>query len=478
MMDESLRHRPSLTDDEAGAMTAAAAEALAFRQTMADRPARPTVSLDEAVSRFRLPLDEAGIAGTEVIDRLVRDSAGAIHHMAAPTFFGFVIGGSHPVGVAADMLVSAWGQNAGSAYETPAVTGMERAVCDWAVDLMGLPPESGVGIVTGGTVANMVGVMAARNGLLAAQGWNVEDKGLFGAPEIPVLIGADAHSAPFAALRYAALGAGRAVRVATDGEGRMRPDALKAALAGCVGPPLVILQAGQINTGAFDPFEELVPMIHARGGWAHVDGAFGLWVAAVPELRHRLAGVETADSWAVDLHKWLSAPYDAGLAIIRNRPALVAAMSARGAYLPATTDHWEPTDSTPELSRRARGIPSYAILRHLGRSGVRELVARHCRLAERIAARIAAEPGLIVLNRIHSNQVAVSCGEGAAPDTLTGRVLARVQDQGRVYPTHGEWRGRKIIRVSVCSYAMHEPDADLVADEIIDAWRWVQESPA
>lgn len=476
-MDKSHCSRPGLTDDETSAMEAAAAAAVAFRRTLADRPARPTVSLDDAVARFRTPLDEAGIAGTEVIGRILDGSAGAIHHMAAPTFFGFVLGGSHPVGVAADMLVAAWGQNAGSAYETPAVTGMERAVCDWAVDLMGLPPQSGVGIVTGGTVANMVGVMAARNGLLAAQGWNVEDTGLFGAPEIPVLIGADAHSAPFAALRYAGLGAGRAIRVATDGEGRMLPAALEDALGKCDGPPLVILQAGQINTGAFDPFADLIPMIRARRGWAHVDGAFGLWLAAVPELRHRLAGIEAADSWAVDLHKWLNAPYDAGLAIVRDRPALVAAMSARGAYLPAATDHWEPADSTPELSRRARGIPSYAILRHLGRSGVRELVARHCRLAERIAGRLAAEPGLHVLNRIHANQVAVACGEGAGTDALTGRVLARVQEQGRVYPTHGEWRGRKIIRVSVIGYAMHEPDADLVAGEIIDAWRWVQDNP-
>lgn len=477
-MDETLSQAISLTDDEARAMESAAAAAIAFRQTLTDRPARPTVSLDDAVARFRTPLAEDGIAGAEVIDQILGDSAGAVHHMVAPTFFGYVIGGSHPVGVAADMLVSAWGQNAGSAFETPAVTGMERAVCDWAIELMGLPSESGVGIVTGGTVANMVGVMAARNGLLARQGWNVEDRGLFGAPEIPVLIGADAHSAPFAALRYAGFGAGRAIRVATDSEGRMLPEALGAALAGCAGPPLVILQAGQINTGAFDPFAELVPMIHARGGWAHVDGAFGLWVAAVPELRHRLAAVETADSWAVDLHKWLNAPYDAGLAIVRDRPALVAAMSARGAYLPAATDHWEPTDSTPELSRRARGIPSYAILRHLGRSGIRELVARHCRLAERIAGRLSADPGLFVLNHIHSNQVAVACGEGAGSDALTARVLDRVQHRGRVYPTHGEWRGRKIIRISVIGYATQDADADLVADEIVGSWRWVQDTPA
>jgi glutamate/tyrosine decarboxylase-like PLP-dependent enzyme len=476
-MNDSAGSRKSLSEEERAALETASAAAVDYRSTMAQRPARPTLGLDEAVPRFRTPLSEQGMPAPEVIGHIVRDAEGGLHQMAAPTFFGYVLGGSHAVGVAADILVSAWGQNAGSSFETPAVTGMERAVCDWVIDLLGLPPESGAGLVTGGTVANMVGVMAARNALLAARGWNVEEQGLFGAPEFPVLIGADAHSAPFAALRYAGLGASRVTRIATDSEGRMLAGALKEALDACTAPPLVILQAGQINTGAFDPFEALVPLVHARGGWAHVDGAFGLWLAAVPELAPRLAGVGLADSWAVDLHKWLNAPFDAGMVVVRDRAPLVAAMSARGAYLPETTEHWEPTDSTPELSRRARGIPSYAILRHLGRSGVRELVARHCRLAERIAKAVSAEPGLSVLNEIHSNQVAIVCGEGAEGDALTARVLARVQERGRVYPTHGEWRGRRIIRASVIGYAMHEADADLLATEIIDAWRWVQRNP-
>lgn len=476
-MDRATRPSASLTEGERAAMEGAAAAAVDYRGSMNQRPARPTVGLDAAVARFRTPLAEAGMPAPEVIDHLVRDAAGGLHQMAAPTFFGYVLGGSHPVGAAADMLVAAWGQNAGSAFETPAVTGMERAVCDWVIDLLGLPDGCGAGLVTGGSVANMVGVMAARNALLAAQGWNVEERGLFGAPEIPVLIGADAHSAPFAALRYAGLGAGRVSRVATDSEGRIEVGAFEAALARCAAPPLVILQAGQINTGAFDPFEELVPLVRARGGWAHVDGAFGLWLKAVPELAGRLAGVEAADSWAVDLHKWLNAPFDAGMVVVRDRAPLVAAMSARGAYLPATTDHWEPSDSTPELSRRARGVPSYAILRHLGRSGVRELVARHCRLAERIAKAVSAEPGLRVLNEVHANQVAIACGDGARGDAQTERVLARVQERGRVYPTHGEWAGRRIIRASVIGYAMHEADADLLAAEVVDAWRWVQANP-
>ena len=477
-MNEQIPPWQGLTSDEAGALETAYLAALDYRRTLPDRPARPVIGLDEAVQRFRKPLPENGVPAAEVIREIARDADAGLHQMAAPTFFGYVLGGSHPAGVAADFLVSAWGQNAGSAFETPSITGMERAVCDWVIDLLSLPPQSGAGLVTGGTVANMVGILAGRHALLAAQGWNVEEKGLFGAPAFPVLIGKDAHSAPFAGLRYAGLGAQYATRIATDGEGRIRVDAFRSALDACKAPPLVVLQAGQINTGAFDPFEELIPLVRARGGWVHVDGAFGLWIAAVPELADRLAGVEAADSWAVDLHKWLNAPFDAGMVIVRDRPSLVAAMSAWGAYLPATTDHWEPTDSTPELSRRARGVPSYAILRHLGRSGVREMVARHCRLAARIAQTVAAEPGVQVLNQIHSNQVAIACGTGPDGDSQTMRVLKRVQERARVYPTHGEWAGRKIIRASVIGYAMHEADVDLLSSEIIDAWRWCKQNPA
>lgn len=467
-----------LTDNETLALEVAFAHSLHYRQGVDTRPVPPQIGLDEAVARFRAPLAEEGISGSDVIARIARDADQGLNQMSSARFFGYVLGGSHPVGVAADMMVAAWGQNAGSSFETPAVTGMERAVCDWVIELLGLPPESGAGIVTGGSVANMVGIMAARNALLAAQGWDVEAKGLFGAPEIPVLIGADAHSAPFAALRYAGLGAGRALRVATDEQGRIEPAAFIDALGRCETPPLVVLQAGQINTGAFDPFAKLIPAARERGGWVHVDGAFGLWLAAVPELAGRLAEVAAADSWAVDLHKWLNAPFDAGMVICRDRGPLVRSMTARGAYLPDTTEHWEPSDSTPELSRRARGVPSYAILRHLGKSGVRALVARHCALARRAASALSAEPGISVLNEVHCNQVAVACGEGAAGDKATRRVLAQVHSRGRVYPTHGEWRGRQIIRVSVIGHATGEADIDLLVEEIRTAWRSVRDGGA
>lgn len=463
-----------LAPGERDAMEIALGHAVRFRDSMEGARVPPAADVPEMMRRFRTPLAEDGLAAAEVIDTIGRDAVDGLNRMGSPNFYGYVLGGSHPVGVAADIMVSAWGQNCGSAFETPAMTAMERAVCDWTIDMLGLPKESGAGLVTGASVANMVAIMAARNALLSAQGWDVEVKGLFGAPEIPVLIGEHAHSAPFAALRYAGFGAGRAIRVATDDQGRIDPLAFSEAIARCTRPALVVLQAGQINSGAFDPFEAIIPAVRSNGGWVHVDGAFGLWLAAVPDLAGRLRGVQLADSWAVDLHKWLNAPFDAGMVICRDRAPLVRAMTARGAYLPETSDDWEPSDSTPELSRRARGVPSYAILRHLGRKGLREMVARHCALAARAAERLAAEPGISILNEVHCNQVAVTFGEGAGGDGLTRKVLAAVQKRGLVYPTHGEWRGRQIMRISVICYATQERDIDLLVEEVISAWRLIR----
>ncbi len=451
-------------------MEAAARHGVAFRMRSDADFVPPRDRPDVVEPNFRVPLPEDGTSAEAVIEDMVTASDGGLNQMPSPNFFGYVLGGSHPAGVAADMLVSAWGQNGGSAFETPAVVAMERAVCDWSLDLLGLPADCGVGIVTGATVANTQSVMIARHALLEKQGWDVEADGLFGAPEIPVLIGDAAHSAPFAALRYAGLGQDRAKRIGVDGEGRIKPKSFAAALAQCQAPPLVILQAGQINSGAFDPFAELIKPVHDMGGWVHVDGAFGLWLAAVPELRDRLAGVEDADSWAIDLHKWLNAPYDAALCIVRDRAPLVASMSARGAYLPDLSDHWDPFDSTLELSRRARGVPSYAIMKHLGKSGVRALVLRHCSLAEYLAREVAKIPGLRVLNQVASNQVAIACGLGDDGDSRTKETLKIIQDRGRVYPSHGQWQGREIIRASIINYATQKEHIDLLIVELRAAW--------
>ncbi|MDU9004867.1 pyridoxal phosphate-dependent decarboxylase family protein [Sedimentitalea todarodis] len=449
------------------AIEAASRHAIAYRQSLARSRVTPDLRPAGLAGQFDAPLADSGEDAATVIEELVHASAGGIHGHTSPRFFGYVCGGSMPVGMAADILVSAWGQNSASSWESPSVAAIEQTVCRWCLDLLGLPADCGVGIVTGATVANAQAIIAARDALLARQGWDVSERGLFGAPEIPVLIGADAHSAPLAGLKYAGFGVGRAIRVETDDQGRIRLEALKAALASCTQPPLVVLQAGQINTGAFDPFAEAIALVRQHEGWTHVDGAFGLWMHAVPDLRSRLAGVADADSWAVDLHKWLNAPYDAGLCILRSRDTLVSAMSARGAYLPDTGDTWEPSDSTLELSRRARGVPSYAILKHLGVSGVREMITRHCALAVYLAETLSAESGFEVLNDVVSNQVAISCGD----DDQTSAVLQRVQASGQVYPSHGVWRGRQIIRVSITNHATDRADIDLLVDELRAAHR-------
>jgi len=454
-----------LDTDGRQAMEAAARHAVAYRAGLTTTPVKPELRPVELAHRYDGALPEMGKDALSVIEALVQEAADGIHHHTSPRFFGYVCGGSMPVGAAADFLVTSWGQNAASSWESPATALIEQTVCRWCLDLLGLPPECGVGIVSGATVANTQGIIAARDTLLARQGWNIGEDGLFGAPEIPVIVGAEAHSAPLAGVRYAGLGLGRATRLEADDQGRIRLEALEIALANCKHPPLVILQAGQINTGAFDPFAQAIPMIHKVGGWAHVDGAFRLWANAVPELRDQLAGVEEADSWAVDLHKWLNAPYDAGLCIVRERTALVSSMTARGAYLPELGETWEPSDSTLELSRRARGVPSYAILKHLGATGVRAMVARHCALARYLAKKLSLEPGIEILNDVVLNQVAISCEN----DETTSRVLARIQSNGKAYPSHGVWRGRQIIRVSVINHATDRADIDLLIEEILAA---------
>lgn len=459
--------RQPLSEDDRAAMLAAAQEAVAYRAALGTSAVKPDLRPSQLAMQFDGRLPDQGDSAASVIDALIALAGQGLHGHASPRFFGYVCGGSMPVGAAADFLVTSWGQNSASSWESPSVALIEQTVCQWCLELLGLPMDSGVGIVTGATVANTQGIIAARDTLLARQGWDVGEKGLFGAPHIPVMIGDAAHSAPMAGIRYAGLGLGNAIRLATDDQGCILVGALEAALADCKQPPLVILQAGQINTGGFDPFAEVIPMVHAAGGWVHVDGAFGLWAHAVPELRSRLYGVDGADSWAVDLHKWLNAPYDAGLCIVRDRAALVSAMSARGAYLPEPGETWEPSDSTLELSRRARGIPSYAIIRHLGAQGVRAMIARHCALAEYLADRLASEPGITIMNDVVLNQVAIAC----ETDDLTTKVLAHVQERARVYPSHGVWQNRQIIRVSIINHATTKADIDLLIDEIVDAHR-------
>ncbi len=456
-------------DEEA--LRRALSHAVAYRNGMDGRPIPARIDAAEAMRRFGGPLNEEPRPPAEVIDRMAIDAADGLTLCPSPGFHGFVIGGSHPAGVAADMLVSAWGQNAAYAALAPSVAAMESAVCRWAIEMMGLPPESGAGITTGATLGTMIGLMAARHSLLGRAGWDVEARGLFGAPEVQVVIGDEAHSAIPASLRYIGFGAERVHKAPVDDQGRILHDDFARILDRLSGPILVILQAGHINSGAFDPFARLIPLARAKGAWVHVDGAFGLWVRAVPALAHRLEGVDGADSWAVDLHKWLNAPYDAALVIVRDRAALVGAMSAHAGYLPDRSAIWDPADSVPELSRRARGVPSYAILRTLGASGVREMVARHCQLAERVSAGLAAITDVTVMNEPASNQISFRVGNGEAGDAWTGRVLAQVQAEGRNFPSHGVWKGRQIIRVSLSNHATTGADIDALLASVATAVR-------
>ncbi|HSC64768.1 MAG TPA: aminotransferase class V-fold PLP-dependent enzyme [Caldimonas sp.] len=452
----------------------AMSHALAYRRTLADDPQPPSADYRAMLERFDEVLPEQGIASGEVIDALATQAAAGLMPMAGPRFFGWVIGASHPVGVAADWLVSAWGQNSGYHSPTPATAAIEAVAERWLLELLDLPSASSIGFSTGATVANAIGLAAARTGVLLAAGWDPDADGLFGAPSVEVLIGADAHSSVLSSLQLIGFGYRRVTKVDTDDEGRMRPQALARALSDKPGPKIVVAQAGQINTGAFDPFIEIVALSKAAGAWVHVDGAFGLWARAVPGLRHLTAGIEGADSWVTDGHKWLQAPYDCGFAIVRDRTIHQRAMTQWSSYLPTIAEGDRvPSAFVPELSRRARGVPVYALLRTLGRKGVAEMVENHCTLARQFAELLAKEPGMRVLNTVSLNQVIVSFGEGDASSrrAATEAVIARIQKGGVCFAAGAEWRGDWVMRLSVTSGATTARDIEISAAAITAAWR-------
>ncbi|MBI2255351.1 MAG: aspartate aminotransferase family protein [Proteobacteria bacterium] len=454
----------------------AAAHAIRYRSNVADGLQRPSRNFTEMLATFEAPLPETGAEGEAIIDRLVEDAEPGLHAMTGPRFFGWVIGASHPVGVAADWLASAWGQNAANHVAAPAAAAVEAVAADWLLDILDLPRSASVGLVTGATIANFVGLAAARHEVLRRVGWDVEAEGLFGAPPITVLIGDDAHTTVFSALQFLGLGHGRVTRIKTDALGRMLLPDFRAAIDKVDGPAIVVMQAGQINTGAFDPFAEIIPLAHAKGAWVHVDGAFGLWARAEPGLKAQTAGIELADSWATDGHKWLQTPYECGYAIVRHADAHRRAMTIAASYLPATQEgERDPSHYVPELSRRARGFATYAILRHLGRAGVAAMVARHCRVARLIAARVATEPGIAVLHEVTLNQMLLRFGgEGAPADDLTRRTIARLQADGVCFAGGAAWRDMQVMRLSVISWYTTEAEAEIAADAIVAAWRAVQ----
>jgi glutamate/tyrosine decarboxylase-like PLP-dependent enzyme len=369
---------------------------------------------------------------------------------ASGRFFGFVIGSSLPVTLAANWLAGAWDQNAGLYVASPVATVLEQISLRWLLDALHLPPQSGGAFITGATMANFTVLAAARHAVLANAGWDVEADGLFGAPPITVVVGAEVHPTLLKALGMLGLGRNRVVKVPVDGQGRMRADAFPA----LSGPAIVCLQVGNVNTGAFDPVAEIIPVAHEAGAWVHIDGAFGLWAAASPQFAHLVQGVSEADSWAVDAHKWLNVPYDSGLAFSRDAEALRAAMSLTAAYLPQMETR-EPSQYTPELSRRARGVEVWAALHTLGRQGLATMIEDNCRHAVRFAEGLRSA-GYKILNEVVLNQVLVSFGD---PET-TLRVIAAIQQDGTCWCGGTVWQGQTAMRISVSSYATTDEDVE------------------
>lgn len=427
------------------------ARALRYFETLPERSVAPTTEAVAALKGFMEPLSDEPTDPELVLQQLDEFGSPATMAQAGPRFFGFVTGGSLPATVAANWLATAWDQNCGMYNETPATSLLEQIALGWLLEVLHLPLECGGAFVTGATMANFTALAAARHAVLARAGWNVEADGLFGAPPVTVVVGEEVHVSLIKALGLLGFGRSRVVKVPVDGQGRMRADALPA----LSGPAIVCLQAGNVNTGACDPFSEICAAAHAAGAWVHVDGAFGLWAAAAPSLAHLTAGVAEADSWATDAHKWLNVPYDSGLAFVRDTEALRAAMAVTAAYLPATTTLRNPFDYTPELSRRARGVEVWAALRSLGRSGLAEMIEQTCRHARRFAAGFEAA-GFKVLNEVALNQVLVSFGEAET----TRQVIAAVQAEGVCWFGGTVWQGHTAARVSVSSWATTEADVE------------------
>ncbi|HEY3785047.1 MAG TPA: pyridoxal-dependent decarboxylase [Steroidobacteraceae bacterium] len=438
----------------------AALRARRYLETLSTRAVTPSTTAVEGLIELEesLPLHASDPAETlALLDRTVSPATMA---MAGPRFFGFVVGGSLPVALGANWLAGAWDQNAALHEVTPGVSRIEQIALRWLVELFELPASSAAGFVTGATIANFTALAAARHAVLANAGWNVEADGLFGSPPITVITGEEAHPTLLKSLGLLGLGRSRRVRVPVDAQGRMRADALP----GFKAPTIVCLQAGNVNTGAFDPFEPLIERAHAGGAWVHVDGAFGIWAKAAPSLKHLANGLERADSWATDAHKWLNVPYDSGLAFSRDADALRAAMAVTAEYLPSQSPHRNPCDFTPELSRRARGVEIWAALRSLGKAGLAELFERNCRQAVRFAEALRSA-GYTILNEVVLNQVLVVFDDAER----TRHTIAALQKEGTCWCGPTVWQGHTAMRISVSSWATTDEDVERSLEAMLRA---------
>lgn len=469
-------------------MAAAVLHATRWLESQPSRRVGPQQAARELAAAFDGALPQSGMAPADVVDYLARHAEPGLIAMPSGRFFGWVIGGTLPAAMAADWLVSSWDQNSVLRYATPAIAAIEDGAGHWLLQLLGLPGESDVGFVTGATMANFTGLAAARWRLLKDAGWDLERDGLFGAPRIHCLVGEERHETVDLALRY--LGMGRPTVVPADSQGRIDAAELDCALdrialehasaqhsdaaqpggASERGTALVLvcLQAGNLHSGAFDPFTAAIAVSKAHGAWVHVDGAFGLWAAAVPELAGLTAGVDGADSWATDAHKSLNVPYDCGVVAVRDAQALRSAMGLNASYLLQDADgSGDPSQRVPELSRRARGVPVWAALRSLGRDGVAEQIRRLASSASQLAERLTAIDGVEVLNDVGYTQITVAFGD----DATTRRVADRLIADGKVWMSGSRWHGRDVVRISVSNWTT---DADDVATAAEAVWTAVE----
>lgn len=446
-------HDQSAGDEYGDVLSEAERRARQWLAGVRERPIPPVATADEVREALGLDLPEAGTPPVEVIDRLSTAVEPGLIAIGSPRFFGWVIGGTQPVALAADWLVSAWDQNTGLRTITPGAVAAEEIAGAWLLDLLGLPPESAVGFTTGATMAQFSAMAAGRDEVLRRAGWDVAVQGLAGGPRVRFVVGAERHGTVDLAGRY--LGLGAPIEAAVDAEGRVRVDALAEVLAAGEGPALVVLQAGNIHSGAFDDVAAAAAVAHAAGAWVHVDGAFGLWAAASARFAGLVGGLATADSWSTDAHKTLNVPYDCGIAIVRDQPAMLRALSMHASYLQATAVGADPHEKVPELSRRARGVPVWAALRALGRRGVRELVERLADSARLIADGLAALPGVTVLNDVVFTQVCVALED----DESTIALSERLWREGEVLAMTSRWQDRAIVRFSVSNWRTDAAEA-------------------
>jgi len=447
-------------DDRSRALDAAHHAALRFLDSVAERPVWPRASLDDMLAEFGGPLPDHGLDAPAVVEEMAVLADPGLVAIPGGRFFGFVIGGTHPAALAADWLVSAWDQNSGSSTLTPATVAMERIAGQWMLDLFGLPATASVGFVTGGQLANFTCLATARHAALARTGWDVAEQGFRGSPPLRFVVGADRHGSVDRAARFLGIGRAELTVVPSDDQGRMSADGLEQALVGGEGPLIVCLQAGEVHTGAFDDFAALIPIAHRHGAWVHIDGAFGLWAAASPALSHLTAGMADADSWATDAHKTLNVPYDCGMAIVRDPADSIAAFRTGGDYL--IYSGLDPWDVTPELSRRARGVPAWAALRSLGRSGIAGLLDRLHANAVAMASGLAAIDAVQILNDVEYTQVMFRVDS----DDATRALGAAILDEGTAALTGAEWRGRAALRCSMSSWATTPADIERTVQAI------------